>query len=81
MEGLLKPVQAMVTRLLGFLPNLLGAAVVFGVGFLAARIVRLVITGVLTVAGSERIATLPPQAARLRCRACGSAAGSQWPAT
>ena len=56
MEGLLTPVQAMVTRLLGFLPNLLGAAVVFGVGFLAARIVRQVITGVLTVAGSERLA-------------------------
>ncbi len=56
MDGLLTPVQAMVTRLLGFLPNLLGAAVVFGVGFLAARIVRQVITGVLTVAGSERLA-------------------------
>ena len=56
MEGLLAPVQAMVTRLLGFLPNLFGAAVVFGVGFLAARIVRQVLTGVLTVAGSERLA-------------------------
>jgi hypothetical protein len=57
MEGLLTPVQAMVTRMLGFLPNLFGAAVVFGVGFLAARIVRQVITGVLTVAGSERLAS------------------------
>jgi hypothetical protein len=56
MEGLLAPVQAMVTRLLGFLPNLFGAAVVFGVGFLAARIVRQVLAGVLTVAGSERLA-------------------------
>ena len=75
MEGLLTPVQAMVTRLLGFLPILLGAAVVFGVGFLAARIVRQVITGVLTIAGSERLAALPQQAARSRCRACGPAAG------
>jgi len=56
MEGLLTPVQAMVTRMLGFLPNLFGAAVVFGVGFLAARIVRQVIAGVLKVAGSERLA-------------------------
>lgn len=56
MEGLLTPVQSMVTRMLGFLPNLFGAAVVFGVGFLAARIVRQIIKGALTVAGSERLA-------------------------
>jgi hypothetical protein len=56
LEGLLGPVNTMLSRLLGFLPNLVGALIVFGVGFLVARIVREVVTGLLTAAGSERLA-------------------------
>ncbi len=56
LDGLLAPVQAMVTRMLGFLPNLLGAAVVFGIGLLGATIVRRLLSGTLTAAGSERLA-------------------------
>jgi len=56
LDGLLAPVNAMLSRMLGFLPNLMGAVIVFGIGFLVARIVREVITGVLTAAGSERVA-------------------------
>lgn len=56
LEGLLAPVNATMARLLGVLPSLLGAAVVLGIGLLAARILRELVTGVLTAAGSERLA-------------------------
>jgi hypothetical protein len=56
LEGLIAPVNAMMSRLLGALPSLLGGAVVLGVGVLAARILRELVTGILTAAGSERLA-------------------------
>ena len=56
LEGLLAPVNAMLSRLLGFLPNLFGATVVFAIGFLAARIVRQVVGGLLKAVGSEKLA-------------------------
>jgi hypothetical protein len=56
LDGLLAPVNAMMSRIFGFLPGLMGAAVIFGIGFLAARILRQIVTGVLTAAGSERLA-------------------------
>ncbi|MBA4175907.1 MAG: hypothetical protein C0505_05015 [Leptothrix sp. (in: Bacteria)] len=56
LEGLLAPVNATMARLLGVLPNLLGAVVVLGIGLLAARILRELVTGILTAAGSERLA-------------------------
>lgn len=57
MQGLLVPVNAMLTRLLSFVPNLMGSAIVFGIGFLMARIVRELIVGLLTAAGSEKLAS------------------------
>jgi hypothetical protein len=56
LEGLLTPVNAMMARLLGVLPGVMGAAAIFGIGFLAARILRQLVTGLLTAAGSERLA-------------------------
>jgi hypothetical protein len=56
LKGLLDPVNVMMSRIMGFLPNLVGAVVVFGVGFLVARIVRQVVAGMLRAAGSERLA-------------------------
>lgn len=56
LDGLLAPVNAMLARLLGVLPNALGAAAILGVGWLAARILRQLVTGLLTAAGSERLA-------------------------
>jgi hypothetical protein len=56
LTGLLDPVNNLVGKIFGFLPNLFGAAVVFGVGYLVARIVRQVVTGLLTAAGSEKLA-------------------------
>lgn len=56
LDGLLGPVNAMISRLLGVLPNALGAAAIFAIGLLAARILRQLVTGLLTAAGSERLA-------------------------
>lgn len=56
LDGLLAPVNAMMSRLLGFVPNLMGAAVVLGVGVLVGQIIRQVVTGLLVAAGSERFA-------------------------
>ncbi|MBL0151743.1 MAG: mechanosensitive ion channel [Ideonella sp.] len=56
LKGLLDPVNAMLSRMLGFLPNLFGAAVILGVGILVAGIVRQIVTGLLRAAGSEKVA-------------------------
>jgi len=56
LKGLLEPVNVMMSRIMGFLPNLVGAVAVFGIGFLVARIVRQIVTGMLRAAGSERLA-------------------------
>ena len=56
LKGLLDPVNVMVSRLMGFVPNLVGTVVVFGIGFLVARILRQIVTGMLRAAGSEKLA-------------------------
>jgi hypothetical protein len=56
LQGLLDPVNAMLSRLLAFMPNLLGSVVVLGVGLLLARIVRQIVAGLLRAAGSEKAA-------------------------
>jgi hypothetical protein len=56
LDGLLIPVNALLTRLMGFVPNLFGAAVVLGVGVLVARIASQIVTGLLRAAGSEKAA-------------------------
>lgn len=56
LDGLLAPVNAMVSRLMGFVPNLMGAGVILGAGWLAARILRQMVSGLLMAAGSEKLA-------------------------
>ena len=56
LQGLLNPVNAMMSRLMGFVPNLVGALVVLAIGLLVARIVRQLVTGLLSAAGSEKLA-------------------------
>jgi len=56
LKGLLDPVNVMMSRIMGFVPNLVGTIVVFGIGFLMARILRQIITGMLRAAGSEKMA-------------------------
>ena len=51
--GLLAPVQVLVGRLLGFLPNLLGAALILIVGWFIANLVRKIVTNLLAAAGAD----------------------------
>ncbi len=56
MRGLLAPVEGMIASLVGFLPNLLAAAVIFAVGWFVARIVQKVVSGLLAAAGADDLA-------------------------
>jgi hypothetical protein len=53
--GLLAPVRDMVTKVLGFLPNLLAAAVILGIGWFVARIVQRIATNLLVATGTDRL--------------------------
>jgi hypothetical protein len=53
--GLLAPVGDMVTKILGFFPNLFAAAVILGIGWFVARIVQRIATNLLIVAGTDRL--------------------------
>jgi hypothetical protein len=53
--GLLKPVQTMLDKFLGFLPNILAAFVIGFVGWFVARIVRQLVTSLLAAAGGDRL--------------------------
>ncbi len=55
MQGLLGPVQDMVDTLLGFLPNVLGAAVILLVGWFIARIIRQIVVGLLVAVGVDKL--------------------------
>ncbi|MCH7667063.1 MAG: mechanosensitive ion channel, partial [Acidobacteria bacterium] len=55
MEGLLAPVQNMVSKLVGFIPNLFGAAVIFLVGWFIAKILRRIVTSLLAAAGLDSL--------------------------
>jgi Conserved TM helix len=65
LNALLTPINAMMSRLMGFIPNLMGSAVVLGIGLLVARIVKQIVTGLLRAAGSERAAAKMGMAAAL----------------
>jgi hypothetical protein len=51
----LTPVEGMVNEILGALPNILGASIVLIVGWIAARIVRQIVTNLLAGAGVDRL--------------------------
>jgi len=56
MQGLLGPAEDLTGQIVGFLPNLLAAALIFGVGWFVARIVQKVVTSLLFSAGVDRFA-------------------------
>jgi len=56
LEGILAPVQTMLDRALGFLPNLIAAAVILVVGWFVARLVQRIVTGLLASVGVDRLA-------------------------
>ncbi len=55
LEGLLEPVQSMLDKFLGFLPNLFAAVLIGVIGWFVARIVRQIVTSLLAAAGSDRL--------------------------
>ncbi|NNE85812.1 MAG: mechanosensitive ion channel [Alphaproteobacteria bacterium] len=55
LQGLLVPMQAMVDKFLEFLPNLVGAGLIFFIGWVVASVVRQAITSVLQAAQADRL--------------------------
>jgi flagellar biosynthesis protein FliQ len=54
LQGLLAPVQSMLDRMLGFLPNIITAAVILLAGWFAARVIQKIVTSLLQAIGTER---------------------------
>lgn len=55
LTGLLEPVQELLNKFLGFLPNLAAAALIAVVGWFVAKIVARVVTNLLAAAGADRL--------------------------
>lgn len=55
LDGLLEPLRAMTTRVLEFVPNVLAAVVIAGVGWLIATILRRVVGHLLQSAGADQL--------------------------
>ena len=55
LEGLLKPVQSMLDKFLAFLPNILAAGVIGLVGWFVARIVRQLVSTLLSATGLDNL--------------------------
>lgn len=55
LTGLLVPVQELLNKALGFLPNIASAALIVGVGWLVARVIQRLVTSVLAGAGTDRL--------------------------
>ncbi len=53
--GLLAPVQAMMDRLLTFVPNILAAGLILAAGWLIARIVQRIVTNLLAAVGVDAL--------------------------
>ncbi len=51
LQGLLQPVQQMMAKVIGFLPNLFAAALIMLIGWLGARIVQQVVSNLLEATG------------------------------
>jgi hypothetical protein len=55
LHGLLEPVQAMLTKLLDMVPNIIGAAVIGFVGWIVAKVLRGLVTNLLSAAGADKL--------------------------
>ncbi|MGK7931122.1 MAG: mechanosensitive ion channel [Microcystaceae cyanobacterium] len=55
LEGTLVPVQSLLNDLLGILPNVFGAVILGGVGWVIAQIVRQVVTNLLAATGVDQM--------------------------
>ena len=55
LEGLLAPAQSMIDKITGMIPNIMGAAIIIGVGWFIAKILRDLVTNILAIAGVDKI--------------------------
>ena len=55
LQGLLGPVRGMIDKITGMLPNIFAAAVIGIVGWLIAKLLRALVTSLLSAAGVDRI--------------------------
>ncbi len=55
LEGLLQPVQDLTHKLLNFLPQILGASLIFLIGWFIARILQRVVSSLLAAAGLDKV--------------------------
>jgi hypothetical protein len=55
LRGLLEPVQGMLAKLLDIVPNIFAAAVIGFVGWLVARVLRGLVTNILSAAGLDKM--------------------------
>jgi hypothetical protein len=55
LDGLLVPVQGMLDKILGFLPNLVTAGILLLVGWFVARLVQRIVSSLLSAAGADRL--------------------------
>lgn len=58
LHGLLLPVQGMVDKFLGMLPNIFGAAVIAFVGWVVAKVMRGLVTNILATTGVDKLSTV-----------------------
>ena len=56
LEGVLLPIETIVNQVITFLPNVLGAIIIFLVGWIVARIAKAVVTNLLAAVGLDRAA-------------------------
>jgi hypothetical protein len=56
LQGLLAPVQTLLNKVLGFLPNLFAAIMILVIGWFAARILQRLTTNLLVALGADRLA-------------------------
>ena len=47
----------MVTKIMGFVPNLLAGGVIFAIGYFVAKLVRNVLTNLVAAAGVDKLGT------------------------
>jgi hypothetical protein len=55
LQGLLTPVQELLNKFLGFLPNIIAAGLIGVIGWFVATIVRRIVTNLLTAVGIDRL--------------------------
>ena len=55
LTGILAPVQELLNKVFGYLPNIVAAALILLIGWFVARIVRRIVTSLLAAAGADRL--------------------------